>query len=218
MCFFFFSGGLSIAASALGADRAGGAQSLLRTPGGSLLWHDAGGMGREASEDDATAEPPPTEEEEEEQEEDAARSAEIAAEIARSREERGGVGGVTLWGRGRKGKEGGTEEEAVVEEKEQGEGEGKEEEEEEEEEGGGSPVREATTPGRMAFTPGGRVRAALSPIPQEVGRPRDAEEGCAPIDVSMLLYVCPRICHECFLICICIYIYIYMCVCVCVCI
>jgi hypothetical protein len=158
---------------------------LLRTPGGSLLWYDAGGMGREASEDDTTAEPPPTEEEEE-QEEDAARS---AAEIARSREERGRVGGVTLWDRGRKGKEGEAEEEAVEEEKEVVEG--KEEEEEEEEEAA-SPVREATTPGRMAFTPGGRVRAALSPIPQEVGRPRDGGGLCSY--TCLPIHVCTTIC------------------------
>jgi len=106
-----------IAASAVGGDGA------IFTPGGTRLWQDAGGVGREAGEDDVMAQA-----QEEGEEEDAAE---------------GGGGGQQQQGEEEPGCRDRAEEEP------------------------GSPVRETTTPSKMTFTPGGRLRAALSPIPQE---------------------------------------------------
>ena len=116
-----------IAASAVSGDEA------MCTPGGTRLWQDAGGIGREAGEDDVMAEAQP----------------EGSDAI-----EQGGRGvGAELQAPGDAHHENGAENEP------------------------GSPVREmmATTPCKAAFTPGGRLRAALSPIPQE--DEDEAEEG-----------------------------------------
>lgn len=116
-----------IAAGAVG----GGGESVLFTPGGSRLWQDEGGLGKEAGEDDIMTEAAPEEEEEE------------------------------------------------MEEKEQAPREAEQEEQGAEEEAG-SPVRgrdESTLSCRMAFTPGGRLHAALSPIAQEEDEEEEEAEG-----------------------------------------
>ena len=126
-----------------------GDEEVSFTPGGTRLWQDAGGIGREAGEADA-----------------------LAQMEAEETEEAGDGGRVVDFGRGRL-----SEASALAE--------GLEErvrldDEDEDEECAGSPersARDSTTPSRLPFTPGGRARAALSPIPQEEEEEADEAAG-----------------------------------------
>ena len=128
-----------------------GDEEVSFTPGGTRLWQDPGGMGREAGEADA-----------------------LAQMEAEETEEAADGGRVVAFGRGRLSEASalaaGLEERVRLDDE-------REDEEEEEDASAGSPessARDATTPSRLPFTPGGRARAALSPIPQE--EEEEAEE------------------------------------------